>query len=57
MIPVESVKCYHEFHYLKFKDAIVNLELFAILIKKIAFQQLQSELRNEFDSSSFELKV
>jgi len=27
------------------------------LIKTIAFQQLQGGLRNEFDSSSFELKV
>jgi len=27
-----------------------------LLIKKIAFQQVQSELCNEFDSSSFELK-
>jgi len=34
------------FHYLQF-----------LLIKIIAFQQLQGQLCNEFDSFSFELKV
>jgi len=58
MVPMERVKCFHDFHYWKFEHASIDLEFFAISTqKKIAFQELQSRLCNEFDSSSFELKV
>jgi len=55
-VPIEN--CCHDFYHWKFKHASLDLELFAIsTYKKNAFQQLQSGLYNEFDSSSFELKV
>jgi len=58
MVLMERVKFFHDFHYWKFKHASVVLEVFAISThKSIAFQQLQGGLCNEFDSSSFELKV
>jgi len=58
MVPIERIKCFHDFHHLKFKHTSVDLELFAISIyKKKFFQQLQGGLYNEFDSSSIELKV
>ncbi len=57
MVPVDRVKCFHDFHHRKFKHANVDLELFVIsTYKKFAFQQLQGGLHNEFDGSSFELK-
>jgi len=59
IVPMESVKCFHDFHHWKFKHASVDLESFAISTykKELHFKQLQGGLCYEFDRSSFELKV
>jgi len=59
MVPMEKVKCFHDFYNWKIYTfqcwfgVICNFYLY----QKNAFQQLQGGLCNEFDSSSFELKV
>jgi len=35
MVPMERVKCFHDFHHWKFEHAIVDLELFAISTHKL----------------------
>jgi len=58
MDPMERVKCFHDFHHWKFKYAIVDFELLAIsTYKKIAFQQLQGGLCNDFDRIPFEVNI
>jgi len=58
MVPMEWVKCFHDFCHSKFKHESVDFELLTIYtyLREIAFQQLQGGFCNEFDNSSFELK-
>jgi len=58
MVPIESIKCFHDFTVENLNMQVLIWSSFAIFsYKKIATQQLQGGLCNEFDSSSFELQV